>query len=151
MRRTDNKLFDAAHIVDSSVCEYEKYAVLVQSLHLLSVLVERMNDGTEVSRASQSDVIQTLSIGSKDTGYAKHRRLLSVSIQREAVVDLAWLERGDGTEAERREHACVIVRLKNIAHLIDSLHILVLGAIEVERSSLLRITVRSSEVNSAGK
>jgi len=75
-------------------------------------------------------------------------RLLEVAIQREAVVHLCLVqEAGNAAEAEGGKVFELVVRLEDVAHLSDSVQVLILFAQTVVRRGVGHLSVGGREVN----
>ena len=90
---------------------------------------------------------QVLLVGLKDTIRTHNARILWVTVQRETVGDLSCVER-HSTESKGRENLVEVIRFENRADLLNGFEVLVVWTHVMERVTVLRITIRSCEVNS---
>ena len=135
--------------MDGPISEDQQDVVDVLVSRCGRILVKSVDDGSKHGRPCQANTRQLLLVRLKDPLGAHDAGLLWVAIQGETVHYLLLAVR-NCAETERGEHFIEVVRLQNCADLANGCSVLVLGAHEVKRSLIPRISVRSCEVDSDG-
>ena len=138
------------HIRDLTVSHNQQDVVLLVSLrasHILSHVVNKLNDWSKVRRSTQRHILDGALIGLANAIHAIDLWIKDVAIDGKCVADtMIW----DPCAISKDWNLLVrIVVLQDVAHRLDGLQVLVVRhvVLVVQATALVRITIRSSEVN----
>jgi len=134
--------------VDHTIRQQQEHVVNRLALGFHNMIPEPLQDGAEVSRATQLDVRKCTSVSVKDSHDALDFRLGFITINWEAVArNLVWHVSSKAAEAIHGEHLIGIVVFNDRTHLGDSSFVLVAWTHKVETAGVTRHLVRTSVVD----
>ena len=128
--------------MDSSISENQEHGVDVVALNGVSILIELVDNLSEVGGSCKLSLRQDVVVRLHDALNTLQGRILWVAIQREAMADASLsVALCDSTKAKGREHLRFIVWLKDRANLLDSLCVLIVGAVVVKGLRVALLTI----------
>jgi len=95
------------------------------------MIVDLFENFTEVGRTIEAALLQCILIALNNTLHSCNTRIENISVHSEAVRRTVSVRRNGTTKTVKVDHLVRVIELKNVAHILDSLQILVALRIEI--------------------
>ena len=138
------------HVVDRPIGQDEQDWVLSRSHDRLRILFEFFKNGSEVCRATESNRSNCMFVSFNYVMNARDVGVRRVAIDCKAMADIVQSHvTRYSTEAEYGEASIVVVRLNNLANIVQGLLVLICKTftIKVKRAHLARVAIRGGVVD----
>ena len=151
LRSFDDLVNRLVHVIDDTVGDDDQDVELLSGLALQvrhDMVVDLSEDFAEVSRSVEAALLQSILIALDHTLNPGNAGIEDISVQGEAVRRTVGVGRDCATEAVEVDHLVSVIELENVAHILDSLQILVALRVEiVKRGWLARVAIGQGEVD----